>query len=125
MLVTHKMEMQNTELKLNMEYSDDTITCDPAQLQQAFVALLINALEAMPHEGTLHFEYISDDKTNQVEFRIADSGIGIPKEHLDHIYEPFYTTKSDSRSVGMGLSVVYGIIRRHKGTISILSKENQ
>jgi two-component system NtrC family sensor kinase len=125
MLVTHKMEMQNTELKLNMEFSDDTITCDPAQLQQAFVALLINALEAMPHEGTLHFEYISDDKTNQVEFRIADTGIGIPKEHLDHIYEPFYTTKHDSRSVGMGLSVVYGIIRRHKGTISILSKENQ
>jgi two-component system NtrC family sensor kinase len=125
MLVTHKMEMQNTELKLNMEYCDDTITCDPAQLQQAFVALLINALEAMPQEGTLHFEYISDDKTNQVEFRIADTGIGIPKEHLDHIYEPFYTTKHDSRSVGMGLSVVYGIIRRHKGTISILSKENQ
>lgn len=125
MLVTHKMEMQNIELKLNMENHDDTINCDPAQLQQAFVALLINALEAMPQGGTLHFEYISEDKINQVEFKIADTGIGIPKEHLDHIYEPFYTTKHDNRSVGMGLSVVYGIIRRHKGTISILSKENQ
>jgi two-component system NtrC family sensor kinase len=125
MLVSHKMEIQNVELKLVLEDEYDKITCDPAQLQQAFVALLINALEAMPHGGTLHFEYLSEDKTNQVEFRIADTGAGIPKEHLDHIYEPFYTTKNDSRSVGMGLSVVYGIIRRHKGTISILSKENQ
>jgi two-component system NtrC family sensor kinase len=125
MLVAHKMEIQNIELKLNMENSDDMITCDPAQLQQAFVALLINALEAMPNGGTLHFEYIPEDKTNQVEFRIADTGVGIPKEHLDHIYEPFYTTKHDDRSVGMGLSVVYGIIHRHKGNISILSQENQ
>ena len=125
MLVAHKMEIQNIELKLQMDFDDEMITCDPAQLQQAFVALLINSLEAMPDGGALSFEYISDPAIPQVEFKISDTGVGIPKEHLDHVYEPFYTTKNDHRSVGMGLSVVYGIIRRHRGTIEILSEENQ
>jgi len=125
MLISHKMEMQNIELDLRLTQGDEKIICDPAQLQQAFVAILINALEAMPHGGKLTFECNLLPASAQVEFRISDTGTGIPADLMDHIFEPFYTTKGGSKSVGMGLSVVYGIVRRHRGTIDVQSKDNE
>ncbi|MEE9465188.1 MAG: ATP-binding protein [Candidatus Neomarinimicrobiota bacterium] len=119
MLVAHKMEMHNIELMLKIDPEDDVIVCDPALLQQAFVAILINALEAMSSGGTLTFTYRCNGSPNTVEFLIADTGSGITDEDLKHIFEPFFTTKSDQKSVGMGLSVVYGIISSHMGTIDI------
>ncbi|UCH10098.1 MAG: HAMP domain-containing protein [Fidelibacterota bacterium] len=125
MLITHKMEIQSIDLDLRIQNGDDIIICDSAQLQQAFIALLINAIEAMPNGGKLTFEYRTLPDNNHVEFRISDTGVGISEEQLDHIFEPFFTTKADSKGVGMGLSVVYGIIRRHRGNIDIQSNENE
>ena len=119
MLVAHKMELHNIEIELEIDPEDDVIVCDPALLQQAFVAILINALEAMSSGGTLTFTYRRNEPPNTVEFLIADTGGGITDEDLEHIFEPFFTTKRDHKSVGMGLSVVYGIISSHKGTIDI------
>jgi len=125
MLVAHMMEMQNIDMDLQIDDEADTITCDPAQLQQALVAVLINALEAMSGGGTLTFTYWGPPDSEFVEFRISDSGRGIPDEHMEHIFEPFYTTKPDGKSVGMGLSVVYGIVQRHNGTIKVQSTNHE
>ncbi|MFC1747116.1 sensor histidine kinase, partial [Candidatus Neomarinimicrobiota bacterium] len=125
MLVAHKMEMQNIELKLHIDTSIRAITCDPAQIQQALVALLINALEAMPDGGVLTVQLAASDKSGDITMRIQDTGPGIPRSIRDHIFEPFYTTKSGGKSVGMGLAVVYGIIQRHGGTIEVESEENK
>jgi len=73
----------------------------------------------MSSGGTLTFTYRCNESPNTVEFLIADTGSGITDEDLEHIFEPFFTTKSDQKSVGMGLSVVYGIISSHMGTIDI------
>ena len=123
MLVTHKMEIQNIDLELKIDDEADNISCDPALLQQSFLAVLINSIEAMPNGGTLTFEYKSLPKSTHVEFHIADTGAGIADEQLDQIFEPFYTTKTEGKSVGMGLSVVYGIIHSHDGTITIRNRE--
>ena len=125
MLVAHKMEMQNIEMNLKLDEAEDIIHGDPAQLQQAFVALLINAVEAMPDGGILTFEFSEERDSQSVEFRITDTGIGIPEAQVDQIFEPFYSTKKSGKSLGLGLSVVYGIVHRHHGTISVESEEQQ
>jgi two-component system, NtrC family, sensor kinase len=93
------------------------------QLQQVFMNFISNAVEAM--EGTdcgiLHIETRSNKKTNGVEVRFRDTGIGIEKENIPRLFEPFYTTKKKGKGVGLGLSVVYGIIQEHGGAIEVRS----
>jgi len=92
---------------------------DFSQLQQAFINLIINALEAMKEGGVLRIEtsFIPSDKI--IEIKFTDTGVGIPEENIPRIFEPFFTTKE--KGTGLGLSVVYGIITRHKGEIKVSS----
>ena len=117
--------MENIEMDLKLDEGSDTIIADPAQLQQAFVALLLNAVEAMPDGGVLSFEFLGPPESPTVQCRITDTGVGIPLDELDQVFEPFFTTKTGGKSMGLGLSVVYGIIHRHHGTIDINSREHQ
>lgn len=125
MLLAHRMEMENIEMDLKMDEGNDTITGDPAQLQQAFVALLLNALEAMPDGGVLSLEFLGPPESPTVQCRITDTGVGIPLDELDQVFEPFFSTKTGGKSMGLGLSVVYGIIHRHHGTIDVNVGEHQ
>jgi signal transduction histidine kinase len=97
---------------------------DQSQLKQALLNLLLNAIEAMPSGGALTVS-TRNTRNRNVEIQIADTGVGIPKENFSYIFEPFYTTKKTGSSVGLGLSVVYGIIRDHKGTIKVDSTVGQ
>jgi two-component system, NtrC family, sensor kinase len=93
------------------------------QLQQVFMNFISNAVEAMEStdSGILHIETRSNKKTNRVEIRFQDTGIGIEKENIPRLFEPFYTTKKKGRGVGLGLSVAYGIIQEHGGVIEVKS----
>jgi signal transduction histidine kinase len=93
--------------------------CDPHQIEQALLALEINAVEAMPGGGSMTLEV--HDGTDSVRIDVIDTGIGIRDEDAPHIFEPFYTTKRDGKGTGLGLSVVYGIIERHGGNIDMTS----
>lgn len=92
---------------------------DFSQLQQAFLNLIINALEAMKEGGVLRIEssFIPSEKI--IEIRFSDTGAGIHEENISKIFEPFFTTKE--KGTGLGLSVVYGIITRHNGEIKVSS----
>jgi signal transduction histidine kinase len=96
----------------------DTLTADANQIQQALVALLVNAVEAMPDGGELHVR--ASGTLDQIVLEIGDTGVGIAPEVLPHIFEPFVSTKAD-KGVGLGLAVVYGIVQRHEGTIDVSS----
>ena len=85
------------------------------QLQQVFLNLFLNARDAMPSGGWLSVATRIDG--DQVVAEIADTGSGIPSEHLARIYDPFFTTKAIGRGTGLGLSITYGIVREHDGTI--------
>jgi PAS domain S-box-containing protein len=86
------------------------------KLQQVFLNLLLNARDAMPRGGWLTLTTRSDARGVVVE--VADTGTGIPSEHLSRIYDPFFTTKADGRGTGLGLSVTYGIVQEHGGTLT-------
>ena len=84
--------------------------------------LIFNAMEAMTDGGKLTLSTSFKRKNRMVHINISDTGCGIPEENLSIIFEPFFSTKEESQGVGLGLSVVYGIIREHHGSIYVQSE---
>lgn len=117
--VQHLFKHGNVDFKLENELSSDELSCDGNQLQQALVALMVNAVEAMPSGGELTLRLREVDA--EVEISLSDTGVGIPPEVLPHVFEPFVSTKEE-KGVGLGLAVVYGIVRRHGGQIDVESE---
>ena len=95
------------------------IELDRDQIIQVFVNLVGNAFDAMPKGGTLRIQSRADQATLTVE--VKDTGTGIPKENLNKLFEPFFTTKLMGKGTGLGLPVVYGIVKLHRGEISVES----
>ena len=125
-LIGHKLELQGIELKKNLAPELPSIMCDPDQIQQALLAILINAAEAMPEGGELRASTrMSPGHEGEgpcVEVEVSDTGVGIPKEVMPRLFEPFFSTKQTKKGVGLGLSVVYGIVKRHQGRIDVQSQ---
>ncbi|MCK4894873.1 MAG: HAMP domain-containing protein, partial [Calditrichia bacterium] len=125
-IVNHHIELAKIKVVRQIDIKLGTISCDSDQLLQAFVALLVNAVEAMPDGGNLEISVQHlDQDTKRVIIQIKDTGIGIPEELKDRILEPFFSTKKDQNGVGLGLAVVYGIIQRHNGKIWLKSQKDQ
>jgi two-component system NtrC family sensor kinase len=116
-LVQHHLDLQQITLKQILPEKPLEARCDKEQIQQAALAIIMNAIEAMPNGGTLTIEAAATD--DKIKISIADTGEGIPPEHLPHIFEPFYTSKKEGKGIGLGLSVAYGIMERHKGQIDV------
>ncbi|NCP39683.1 MAG: PAS domain S-box protein [Rhodoferax sp.] len=96
------------------------IECFPFQLNQVFMNLLVNAANAIEGHGTITIR--TGQEGDQVWVEIQDTGKGIPPENLNRIYEPFFTTKPVGKGTGLGLSLAYGIIQKHRGSISVQSQ---
>lgn len=127
MLVRHHLEISGVKLRTELLTGDAEIVADANQLQQALVALLVNAVEAMSGlssgEGELTVRLGADVK--EVRIDVADTGMGIPPEILPQVFDPFFSTKETENGVGLGLAVVYGIVQRHGGQIEVESKVGQ
>ncbi len=123
-LMQHHFKISNVELVLDNSGPDTTLMCDENQIEQALVALFVNAVEAMPEGGKLSVS-VDTSPAGDVNIRIGDTGMGIAPEDIPHIFEPFFSTKKEGKGVGMGLSIVYGIIERHGGTVSVKSEPGQ
>jgi two-component system NtrC family sensor kinase len=97
------------------------------QLQQVFMNLISNATEAMEPSsgGVLHIETTHLLAQNAVSIKFQDSGVGIPEENISKLFEPFFTTKKKGIGVGLGLSVAYGIVQEHGGSIYVQSKKGK
>jgi PAS domain S-box-containing protein len=101
---------------------DPKIPGDPVQLQEVFVNLITNACEAMPQGGRLVIQTFDtiDEGKSYIGISIKDTGCGIPKKELNKIFDPFFSTKK--MSTGLGLTITYGIVERHKGKIEVYSE---
>ena len=121
-LIDHHLKMNNITSEIVIEEKPVILYCDAHQLEEALLALEINAVEAMPAGGTFRVTVKEIEYLNTVQIAVSDTGNGIKEEDMPHIFEPFYTTKKDGKGTGLGLSVVYGIIERHSGSISVDSK---
>ena len=120
-LIEHHLKMHDVVATLDIGKDPMLCFCDPDQIEQALLALEINAVEAMPGGGTLRI-IVDGSNPEFVRLSIGDTGVGIRDEDLPHIFEPFFTTKKDGKGTGLGLSVVYGIVERHGGTITVTTK---
>ncbi len=102
------------------------VACHPGKVNQVFLNVLVNAVQACQNGGRLAVRTRPEGKPpNRVLIEIADNGSGIPPEVLPHIFEPFFTTKPIGQGTGLGLSVSYGIIRDHGGSIQAESTPGQ
>ena len=95
------------------------VLCLPTQLNQAFVNLLLNANQAISTQGDIFISSRFDPENAQIQIRIRDTGCGITPEHLPQIFDPFFTTKPVGQGTGLGLSLVWGIVERHNGQITV------
>jgi len=122
LLVRHQLDLVGIELQLNLATDLPFVPCDPAQIEQVFIALIMNAIDAMPRGGTLLLEdrLTSADGEPEVEIRVRDDGAGIAPDVLPHVFEPFMTTKESG--TGLGLAIARGIMERHKGRIEVQSE---
>jgi signal transduction histidine kinase len=125
MLSQHKLDLQNIQTRVNLESHVPNVWGDFNQIQQCLLNLVFNAIDAMPSGGTLSIGCSHDKSRNMVEIVVKDTGCGIAKEDLPHIFEPFYTTKMEGEGLGLGLVTVQGIIERHKGTIQVESESGK
>ncbi len=117
LLINRHLEINKIELKKEFETNSIILDCNPQKVQQALMSLLLNAIEAMPHGGTLTIKLNLD--TNDAIIRIEDQGTGIQDKDIAHIFEPFYSTKEVGAGTGLGLAVVYGIINNHRGKVEV------
>jgi len=112
----------NVAAEVEPRIDDPTADLDPDQINQVVTNLFSNACDAMPEGGSLAVQ-IGGNETH-VWFSIKDSGVGITKENLGKIFEPFFTTKQIGKGTGLGLAVTYGIVKMHRGDISVVSNHD-
>ncbi len=123
-LVRHKLDLQSIELEQTLAPDLAKVWCDPGQIQQVIVVLLMNAAEAMAHGGQL-IVTTSATEDGGVRLVVADNGGGIPEDVLPRIFEPFFTTKEEQQRTGLGLAVAHSIVEQHAGTITVRSDPGQ
>ena len=121
-IITHPAELQNIKLNKNLAPELCHIQGDSDKLQQVFVNIIINAIQAMPKGGELTAATRFTEDNAFVKMEISDTGCGIPEEHLSKLFDPFFSTKETGKGTGLGLSVSLGIIEKHNGTIDVKSK---
>ena len=125
-LLDHQLQKSGIEVKLDLESALGPIHGNPGKLQQVFLNLFLNARDAMQPDGArqggvLSIRTASDESGARIE--VADTGHGIAPEHIQRIYDPFFTTKAAARKgTGLGLSVTYGIIQEHGGSIEVFTR---
>jgi len=122
-LLEHQFKVAKIQVESDLIPDISPISGNPGRLQQVFLNLFLNAKDAMPGGGKLT---VATTNGEMVSVRVSDTGTGIAPEHIQRIYDPFFTTKTapkegQSRGTGLGLSVTYGIIQEHAGKIRVES----
>jgi two-component system sporulation sensor kinase A len=122
LLLQPQATMKNIFIELNSYGEMPFVYCESNQMKQMFINILKNAIEAMPSGGEIKVELRKKDN-NHIHIQIIDEGVGISKERIKHLGEPFYSIKEDG--IGLGLMICFNIIQQHQGTLSIDSEVNK
>ena len=126
-LASHKLRLCDTEAQLELQPDLPAVSCDPSQIQQVVLNLVLNAAEATQAKGSGHIRVLTRLAADRkgVEMVVEDNGEGIPAENLSKIFDPFFTSKADGKGVGLGLAVLYGIVKAHDGEVDVESKPGE
>jgi len=125
-LVGHKLKLINADTVLDLQRDLPLVECDPSQIQQVVLNLVLNGAQAMQGAGgsrlTIRTRALPD---GNAELCVSDTGEGIAPENLSKIFDPFFTTKPEGKGVGLGLAVLYGIVKAHDGEVEVASRRNE
>jgi two-component system NtrC family sensor kinase len=121
-LLLHEKQLKENDINLVATFAEGLglVKASKNQLRQIFLNMVANARDAMPGGGTL--SVVTSGDIDKVYVEIVDTGTGIREEHLDKIFDSFFTTKGEVKGVGLGLSVCYGFIEDHGGDIEVKSQ---
>jgi hypothetical protein len=120
-LLEHQILKVGVEVKLDLAGGLPPVHGNAGKLQQVFLNLFLNARDAMDGGGVLSVRTWAEESGARVD--VSDTGHGISPEHIQRIYDPFFTTKGSRKGTGMGLAVTYGIVQEHKGSIEVSSRQ--
>lgn len=124
-LIGHSLDIKNVQLLLEIPSNLPPAWGDPNRLQQVFMNLIGNAGQAMPGGGVIRVVSGVDADKEEIWVKVIDNGVGIPADVMPNIFDPFFTTKPEGEGTGLGLSVTYGIIRDHGGSIEVQSESGK
>jgi two-component system NtrC family sensor kinase len=122
-ILENEIRLRHISVEKNLAPGLPEIPLDLNLMQQVFVNLFMNAIEAIGQDGVLTIQSRTSPDGRKQRIEVSDTGCGIPEENLAHIFEPFFSTKSNG--TGLGLAVTYGIIQKHDGNIQVFSKVGQ
>ncbi len=120
-LMAHQMHIAGVHFYTDFTADSDFVYCNDGQIKQVCVALLVNALEALTENGEVTLKTSNPDNEH-IKIDIIDNGVGIAAEDISKIFQPFYSAKQNTRGIGLGLSIVHGIVQSHKGKIEVVSE---
>jgi two-component system, NtrC family, sensor kinase len=123
-LIRNQVMLAGVNLEVDAPEELPAVTGNLRNLQQVFMNLLLNAIAATPAGGNIRV-LAQDEPGDMVRLEVRDTGSGMSPETLQHIFEPFYTTKEVGRGTGLGLAVTYAIVKRHGGRIEAHSEPGQ
>jgi len=122
LLLRHNLEHAGIQLTLRLAEGLPRLQCDPSQIEQVLLAVIVNAVDAMAKGGNLWLTTQMSEDSSRIVIAVRDDGAGIPPDILPKIFEPFVTTKEHGHGTGLGLAVSRSIIERHSGKISVQSE---
>jgi signal transduction histidine kinase len=123
--IEHQLKLKHIKLVKQFSSELPKLTIDLNQIKQVFLNVLLNSIDALQDGGTITISadpVVSASGQLHLQTIVADTGCGIPKDKIEKVFDPFYTTKDDSRNSGLGLSITKGIIDKHHGTVRIESE---
>lgn len=121
-LVQHQLELKNIELHEQLGKELPLVRCDAGQIEQVVLALVMNAIDALPNGGNLTLGSRKAGDAEHVQIEVRDDGVGMPPDVLANMFEPFFTTKEHGRGLGLGLAISRNIVERHGGQIAVASE---
>jgi signal transduction histidine kinase len=122
-LAENQVRMSGIKVELQVTENLPSIHGDGQKLQQVFLNLILNAVDASSRGGKIQVIAMPDEQSDHVAVKVLDYGKGIPKHLLSSIFDPFFTTKAKGKGTGLGLSVSQGIVAKHGGKITVSSEE--
>lgn len=121
-LIQHQLDLAGVQVQPDLDPNLPDILCDGAQIEQVLLALMVNAMDAMPQGGNLWLKTTLDQEENVARIIVRDDGMGISPEIVPRLFEPFLTTKETGKGVGLGLAISRSILERHNGNIEVRSE---
>ena len=119
-MIEKDAEQKGISIQTRLSTEITQVSLDPDRINQVLLNLYLNAIEAMGHGGILGIELSQDEKSGKIKVAVSDTGVGINSEDLDHVFDPYFTTKQSG--TGLGLAIVHKIIESHRGEVRLESE---